>query len=117
MPVTLPVAPPRSAASTPRARRCVLPAAAAMLAAGMLLAAPARAQSSGASKEDTSCAQYGAGFQRVPGSNSCVRTGASVRTDAVGGGAPGNAGGQFNATPTGSSTSSAQGTDPWKTAR
>lgn len=120
MPVTTPVAPPCSAASGPRGNRRALHAlglAAAMLAVPVLMASAAFAQSSGARKEDNSCAQYGAGFQRVPGSNSCVRTGASVRTDAYSGGAPGNAGGQFNAPTSGTTGTSAPSTDAWKSAR
>ncbi|MFG1301691.1 hypothetical protein V5F49_18040 [Xanthobacter sp. V3C-3] len=106
---------PMSPTPIPRRRR--IRAGRALLAAALLCATPVLAQSSGTGKEDKSCAQYGAGFQRVPGSTSCVRTGASVRTDAFSGGAPGTAGNQFNGTPTGASGTATQNSDPWKTTR
>jgi len=115
MPVTTPHALPAPAASCRRASARARRIAVALCA--VLVASPALAQSTGARKEDTGCAQYGAGFQRVPGSNACVRTGVSVRTDAYGGNALGNAGSQFNATPSGSSSGSTPSNDPWKTTR
>lgn len=97
-------------------------AVAGALMAGLFLPGPALAQSAakpaGAGKGDSFCASYGPGFQRVPGSDSCVKTGAAVRTDAYGGGAISNAPSQFN-NPT-SSALPATGTtppDPWKSAR
>ena len=75
----------------------------------------AMAQSASKSSSGSVCASYGAGFQRVPGTDSCVRSGAAVRTDAYGGSAPSNAPNQFNNTITPSQPSAAP--DPWKSAR
>lgn len=98
-------------------------AVAGALMAGLFLSGGALAQSaarpSGAgSKSDSFCASYGPGFQRVPGSDSCVKTGAAVRTDAYSGNGVSNAPNQFNNST--SSTLPATGTtptDPWQTAR
>ncbi|MFG1350272.1 hypothetical protein [Xanthobacter autotrophicus] len=83
--------------------------------ATLLLASGAHAQSAAAKKEDTSCAQYGAGFQKVPGGTSCVRTGATVRADGFSGSALTGAPNQFGGTPSGSGTAAAS--DPWKSTR
>jgi hypothetical protein len=89
-------------------------------------AAPAFAQATtkdtarDTAKADPLCATYGADFQRVPGTTSCVRSGAAVRTDVYGGRTPGNAPNQFSGTPTGSTAptaSDAPAADPWKAAR
>lgn len=88
-----------------------------VLAGGLLAlaaAAPAFAQTKpDAAKTDRSCAAYGAGFQKVPGSDTCVRVGAAVRVDAHTGGAVGSATQGASSGP----TSTATDTDPWKTAR
>lgn len=93
----------------------------------MAAAGPALAQSSGksgsasgssTSKSDSFCASYGPGFQRVPGSDSCVKTGAVVRTDAYSGSGPSNAPNQFNNTISSSQPSTAApAPDPWKSSR
>ncbi|MDI4665268.1 porin [Xanthobacter autotrophicus] len=86
--------------------------------AALLIAGAAHAQTAGAKKEDTSCAQYGAGFQKIPGSTSCVRTGATVRVDAFGGSGLTSAPNQFGGTPSGSGpAASTTSSDPWKSAR
>lgn len=90
----------------------------------MAAAGPALAQSSGksgsgssTSKSDSFCASYGPGFQRVPGTDSCMKTGAAVRTDAYSGSGPSNAPNQFNNTISSSQPSTAAAPDPWKSAR
>ncbi|MEP9352042.1 hypothetical protein ABLE93_00435 [Xanthobacter sp. KR7-65] len=94
-----------------------------MLAVALVAgAAPAAAQAPAAGKADTTCAAYGADFKRVPGSDSCVRTGAAVRTDVYGGQALSSAPNQFSATPTAPPASPPQPSlavpaDPWKSAR
>lgn len=110
-------------------RPCVPPTAwrlilARAVAGAVLLAgaAPAFAQSAakdtGPVKADPLCATYGADFQRVPGTTSCVRSGAAVRTDVYGGRPPGSAPNQFSGTPTGSAPTAADAAaDPWKAAR
>lgn len=85
--------------------------------AALLLAGSAQAQSAAAKKEDTSCAQYGAGFQKVPGGTSCVRTGATVRAEGFSGAALTGAPNQFGGTPSGSGTTATDTADPWKSAR
>ena len=92
----------------------VLGAALVAVAGGGAMAQSA-SKSSSSGKSDSFCASYGAGFQRVPGTNSCVRSGAAVRTDAYGGSAPSNAPNQFNNTITPSQPAAAP--DPWKSAR
>ncbi len=93
----------------------VLGAAFVGVAGSAAMAQSASKGSSGSGKSDSFCASYGAGFQRVPGTDSCVRSGAAVRTDAYGGSAPSNAPNQFNNTITPSQPSAAP--DPWKSAR
>lgn len=90
---------------------------AALLLPTLFLAGSAHAQSAAAKKDDTSCAQYGAGFQKVPGGTSCVRTGVTVRAEGFSGGALTNAPNQFGGTPSGSGTTAADTSDPWKNAR
>ncbi|MCG5235975.1 hypothetical protein [Xanthobacter oligotrophicus] len=90
---------------------------AALLLAAFPLAGSAQAQSAAAKKEDTSCAQYGAGFQKVPGGTSCVRTGATVRAEGFSGTALTGAPNQFGGTPSGSGTTATDTSDPWKSAR
>lgn len=100
-----------------------------MLGAALVVAAgPVLAQAGGKSdvksdgstgKTDKVCASYGPGFQRVPGTDSCVRSGAAVRTDVYGGTGVSNAPNQFSGTG-GTSLPSASDTaapDPWKSAR
>lgn len=96
---------------------CALVLVAALVAvAGMpALAQSASKNSSSSGKSDSFCASYGAGFQRVPGTDSCVRSGAAVRTDAYSGGSVSSAPNQFNNTITPSQPSAAP--DPWKSAR
>ncbi len=94
---------------------CALVLVAALVAvAGMPVMAQS-ASKSGSGKSDSFCASYGAGFQRVPGTDSCVRSGAAVRTDAYSGGSVSSAPNQFNNTITPSQPSAAP--DPWKSAR
>lgn len=95
-----------------------------MLSAALVAGSgPALAQASGksspsGSKSDSLCASYGPGFQRVPGSDSCVKTGAAVRTDAYSGSGVSNAPSQFNNTISSSQPSTAApATDPWKSSR
>ncbi|MFG1180317.1 hypothetical protein [Xanthobacter versatilis] len=90
---------------------------AALLLAAVPLAGSAQAQSAAAKKEDTSCAQYGAGFQKVPGGTSCVRTGATVRAEGFSGTALTGAPNQFGGTPSGGGTTTTETVDPWKSAR
>ncbi|MFS8039218.1 hypothetical protein ACI7BZ_20035 [Xanthobacter sp. AM11] len=99
----------------PRPAGCL----AAGLLAACLLAAPAAAQSAAAgAKGDTSCAQYGPGFQKAPGSDSCVRMRSGVRVDGFAGGALTSAPGQGNSGATSlGSTAEPQPVDPWKTPR
>lgn len=85
--------------------------------AALLLAGSAQAQSAAAKKDDSSCAQYGAGFQKVPGGTSCVRTGATVRAEGFSGSAITSAPNQFGGTPSGSGTTATETSDPWKSAR
>lgn len=90
-----------------------------------LLAGPAQAQSSAAAKgggagagtADRSCAQYGAGFQKLPGSDSCVRVGAAVRTDGYSGHSVSSASNQFSGSSGTVGASGSDATDPWKSAR
>jgi len=58
------------------------------------------------------CAQYGAGFQQAPGSNTCVKVTGAVRVDAGSGGTLGNA-------PNVGTDIVTEGTpyDPWKVSR
>jgi hypothetical protein len=60
----------------------------AILLAATLFAVPAAAQNApqaaAAGKPDPVCASYGAGFARVPGTQTCVKISSSVQTDAYG---------------------------------
>lgn len=60
----------------------------AMLAVMLLTALPAAAQNgpqaATTAKPDPVCASYGAGFARVPGTQTCVKISSSVQTDAYG---------------------------------
>lgn len=87
----------------------------AALAAGLSVQTASAQAAGSAPRNDTGCAQYGEGFQKVPGSDSCVRMRAGVRADGYSGTALGSAPAQGNssATPLGTTTSS----DPWKVAR
>jgi len=89
------------------------------LLAGVPLAGPAQAQSAGGeAKADKSCAIYGPDFRKAPGSDACVRMGASVRADAYRGGALGSAPSQGSSSPSSGSTSTTMdAVDPWKIAR
>lgn len=89
------------------------------LLTGAILGGPALAQSTaGGTNQDKSCAAFGPGFQKVPGSDSCVRTRANVRADGYVGGALSNAPNQGMGNPSGGSTSTTtDSSDPWKSAR
>jgi hypothetical protein len=60
----------------------------AILAAALLATLPAVAQNAPQAattgKPDPVCASYGAGFARVPGTQTCVKISSSVQTDAYG---------------------------------
>ncbi|MFG1347284.1 hypothetical protein V5F59_20525 [Xanthobacter autotrophicus DSM 431] len=79
-------------------------------------AAGAAAQSSG-SRDDKSCAQYGPGFQKMPGSDSCVRTRAGVQADGIAGRSVSSTPAQNTMGSTNLGTSSDTSVDPWKAAR
>ncbi|MFG1464239.1 porin [Xanthobacter sp. DSM 24535] len=61
------------------------------------------------------CAQFGAGFQRAPGSDTCIKVGGAVRVD---GGTGTTAGNAPNAGSSSTSTTGNPGPaiDPWKPA-
>lgn len=63
---------------------------------------PASAQASGG-KPDPLCATYGEGFQRVPGTSSCMRSSSAIRTDVHSGSSFGGPN-QFDNAPTGPGT-------------
>ncbi|MFG1427610.1 porin [Roseixanthobacter glucoisosaccharinicivorans] len=71
---------------------------------------------SGTASGANPCAQFGAGFQRAPGSDTCIKVGGAVRVDAGSGNTAGNAPnpGSSNTTTTGNS---GPAVDPWKPAR
>ncbi|WP_374252259.1 hypothetical protein [Xanthobacter sp.] len=111
----------RSGAAFGLARLCgavVLGATVAAAAASPALAQASGKSSPSGSKSDSFCASYGPGFQRVPGSDSCVKTGAVVRSDAYSGSSVSNAPNQFNNSSSSALPSTAApAADPWKTAR
>lgn len=92
---------------------CALAGAAALVFAG---AGAAAAQSSGP-RDDKGCAQYGAGFQKMPGSDSCVRSRAAVQADGFSGRSVSSTPPQSTMGSTSLGTSSDTSVDPWKTAR
>ncbi|MEP9368068.1 porin [Xanthobacter sp. VNH20] len=62
------------------------------------------------------CAQFGAGFQRAPGSDTCIKVGGAVRMDAGSGNTAGNAPNPGSSSTT-TSGNSGPAVDPWKPAR
>lgn len=117
---------PRSSAPRSGTTRRVARLSGALMFGAVLVAGacgPALAQASGkssnsGSKSDSFCASYGPGFQRMPGTDSCMKTGAAVRSDAYSGSGPSNAPNQFNNTISSSQPSTAApATDPWKSSR
>lgn len=117
---------PRSSAPRSGTTRRVERLSGALMFGAVLVAGaggPALAQASGkssnsGSKSDSFCASYGPGFQRMPGTDSCMKTGAAVRSDAYSGSGPSNAPNQFNNTVSSSqSSTAAPATDPWKSSR
>lgn len=90
--------------------------AGATLAVGLSIQTASAQTANSAPRNDTGCAGYGEGFQKVPGSDSCVRMRSSVRADGYAGTALGSAPAQGNssATPLGTTTNAS---DPWKVAR
>lgn len=89
----------------------------AVLALGVLMG-PAMAQSAGSgARDDKSCASYGAGFQKAPGSESCIRVRSAVRVDSYSGNSLTGLPGQANGGSTGFGPTSEQPADPWKVTR
>lgn len=87
-----------------------------LLAAVLTLPLPALAgEPSVTSKTGNPCAQYGAGFIQVPGTQNCVRAGGQIRMDAYSGQTMGNAPNQGNGGMESGATQSSY--DPWKQTR
>lgn len=88
------------------------------LSFGMLTTA-AHAQSASGKVRTTACPELGAGFVRLPDSNTCIRTGAAAVMDTYSGRGISNTTSFGNTvTDTGSQTSSStNATDPWKQTR
>ncbi|MFG1423917.1 porin [Roseixanthobacter liquoris] len=61
------------------------------------------------------CAQFGAGFQPAPGTDTCIKVGGAVRMDAGSGTAVGNAPNPGTSTTTSGNPGPAY--DPWKTVK
>lgn len=81
--------------------------------------AGARAEDTKADKASEGCPQYGAGFKRLPGSDTCIQMGGAMQFSAGRGTGFSNAPNQGpQVTPQASDSSSVQPiTDPWKQAR
>lgn len=61
------------------------------------------------------CAQFGAGFQRAPGTDTCIKVGGAVRLDAGSGSTAGNAPNPGSSNTT--TGNSGPAFDPWKTVK
>ena len=72
-----------------------------------------------AAKSSEACPQFGAGFTRLPGSDTCIQMGGAMQFSAGRGTGMGNAPNQgAQVTPQASNTSTVQpAIDPWKQAR
>ncbi|MFH1556914.1 MAG: porin [Pseudomonadota bacterium] len=108
--------PPRRAGAPVRALRGGLALAALLGTFGADAARAGDTAKPGANPGANPCAQFGAGFQRAPGTDTCIKVGGAVRMDAGSGSTVGNAPnpGTSATTITGNS---GPAFDPWKTVK